>query len=138
MQYISKVIEEKALVSFFRSYDSKTTIRPLYAQLQMNISSDVGFVGPLPKELDCVILWLGYRLSQKDVNDSEVQLAMELVESLMSWMQKHSMTLTAKEMEFLLLGLFCQNIKHDMTYPLNTVKKQSVYKDVGSTCALHP
>ena len=134
---MSKVTGEKALLPFFRSCDLKTTIRPLYVQLQTNISSGIGFVGSLPEEIDCVILWLSHRLLQRDAQDSEVQLAVELMESLMSWMQKHDMAITVKEMEFLLLALFYQNSKHDMTYPLNNVKKQSVYKNVGSLGIVH-
>lgn len=137
MQYISRVIGDKVWKSFYRSYDSRTTVRPLYVKLQANIASNNGFIGPLPEEVDCVILWLSYRLLQKDVPDGEVQLAVELMESLLSWMRMHDIAITVKEMEFLLMGLFYQNCKHDMTYSLNTLKKQSVYKNVGSVYAFH-
>ena len=96
MQYISRVIGDKVWKSFYRSYDSRTTVRPLYVKLQANIASNNGFIGPLPEEVDCVILWLSHRLLQKDVPDGEVQLAVELMESLLSWMRMHDIAITVK------------------------------------------
>ena len=97
-----------------------------YQSLQKNIPKGIGITAGLREQMDCVSLWIGYRIAQSNLSTDEYDNILSTLLMLAHYCEtQQSVILTTEEMRFLLLPLLFQNGSRDMTMLLNTVRSIS-------------